>query len=104
MGTANLNSRVTTRICGATDEGLGKGISSAVRLSDQPISHHPAELDHLNLLRTLHPVVPPAHNDVALLRIMPMLREIPALIFRLNPHPLPPARLDLALGLDVRIP
>src|SRR6185312_8514914 len=72
------------------------------RSPDHPI-HHPAQLDYLNLLRTLHPVVPPAHDHVALRRIVPVQREVAALILGLDPHPLPLARLDLPLGFNVRI-
>jgi hypothetical protein len=51
-----------------------------------PRRHHLAQLNHLNMLRTVHPVVPPAHNDVAAVLIMAVIAEPDALKLKLNAH------------------
>src|SRR5215472_18348989 len=60
------------------------------------------QLDDLNVLRTLLPIVTPANNHVAPSQRMPVLAKIPALKFKLNPHTLPAVRANLPLGFAVR--
>jgi hypothetical protein len=55
-----------------------------------------------HLQRTLLPVMPPADNQMAFLRIMHVLLEIFAFIFKFNPYALPLAGLNFPVGLAVR--
>ena len=49
------------------------------------LSYHLAQLNHLNMLRTLRPIVYPAHNHVAFFWIVPVQQEIAAFKFKFNP-------------------
>jgi hypothetical protein len=54
-----------------------------------------------DLQRTLFSVMFPAHNQMAFLRIMHVLLEISAFIFKFNPYALPLAGLNFPVGLAV---
>src|SRR5579864_4261645 len=58
--------------------------------------HHLAQFNYLDPRRAFRPVMYPAHNNVAPLRIMLMLQEIPAEQFKFNLLSLPLFRRYLA--------
>src|SRR4029077_8919416 len=82
-------------ICAHLRKSAAKGFS----FPSSDLAECPLQLNHLH--RTLWPVVLPAHNQIASLRVVRMVQKIAAFKFNLYPYPLPPPRCHLAIGLHI---
>jgi hypothetical protein len=64
-------------------------------------SYERPKFNNLKATWTFGPVVMPADDDIATLRIVAVLAEVPTLELELDPHPLPTAVGHLPFGLAV---
>jgi hypothetical protein len=79
--------RASGSICGKSSSvvflsvlrGLGFGFQFSLFGNFGNFGNLPAQLHHLNPLRAFRPVMYPAHNYVALFRIVPVPQKVPAL-------------------------
>src|SRR5258708_16678407 len=62
------------------------------------------QLHHLNVFRTLVPIVPPTDNHIATACRMSVVAEISALKFKLDAHALPSSPPTLSLSLALLTP
>src|SRR5260370_42561838 len=74
----------------------------AVIQATSHLAHHLRELQHLQPRRTLRPVMPPADDQVALLRAVSVFEEVTAQELEFNGHALAASGLDFAQGLAIR--
>jgi hypothetical protein len=65
---------------------------------------HCAEFNNFEVGWALRPVVPPADDNVAPMRRMAVVSEVPTLKFKLDSHPLPLSSVYLTLCLAIRVP